>query len=66
MCHRIKRNPFVSKYAATFLGDFIANDFEGGYDRDSQWLVFKFESEDTLVSRTTSFRAFARLSSTET
>jgi serine/threonine protein kinase len=49
MCQRIKRNPLASKYCASFLGDFVAKEFGGGYDRDSQWLVFKYESELTLA-----------------
>ena len=48
-CQRIKRNPLAAKYCANFLGDFVANDFGGGYDKDSQWLVFKYESDITLA-----------------
>lgn len=48
-CQRIKRNPLAAKYCASFLGDFTADDFGRGFDRDSQWLVFKYESEITLA-----------------
>jgi len=49
MFQRIKRNPLAAKYCAAFVGDFVADDFGGGYDRDSQWLVFKYESDITLA-----------------
>ena len=49
MCRRIKRNPGASKFAAQFLGDFVAEEFTGGFDKGTQWLVFKYESEYTLA-----------------
>ncbi|QDZ19188.1 protein kinase [Chloropicon primus] len=48
-CQRIKRNPLAAKHCATFLGEFVADEFGRGYDKDSQWLVFKYESEITLA-----------------
>lgn len=48
MCSRIMRDPLARQSAAEYLGDFIADETDGGFTRGTQWLVWKFESDSTL------------------
>jgi len=48
MCSRIMRDPIARQNVAEYLGDFIADQTDGGFTRGTQWLVWKFESDSTL------------------
>ena len=59
MCSRIMRDPLARKSAAEYLGDFIADETDGGFTRGTQWLVWKFESDSTLqIASSVSFRSY--------
>ncbi|WIA36617.1 hypothetical protein OEZ86_007905 [Tetradesmus obliquus] len=48
MCDKIKRNPLVAANCAAYLGEFTAEEGTNGIQKDTQWLVWKFESDSTL------------------
>lgn len=48
MCRRISAHPLIRPYCAKYLGNFIAENFQGNFTAGSQWLIWKFESDSTL------------------
>lgn len=48
MNSRIMRNFRVKGSIAQYLGEFVADQSEGGFIQGTQWLVWKFESDTTL------------------
>lgn len=48
MNSRIMRNFRVKSSIAQYLGEFVADQSEGGFIKGTQWLVWKFESDTTL------------------
>lgn len=48
MCRRISVHPIVKRYCAEYLGNFIAETYQGNFTAGSQWLIWKFESDSTL------------------
>ena len=49
MNSRIMRNLRVKSSIAQYLGEFVADQSEGGFVQGTQWLVWKFESDTTLA-----------------
>ncbi|DBA95029.1 TPA: hypothetical protein ACH3X1_002545 [Trebouxia sp. C0004] len=45
---RIMRNVRVKGSIAKYLGEFVADQSDGGFIQGTQWLVWKFESDSTL------------------
>ena len=45
---RIMRNPRVKSSIARYMGEFVADESDGGFVKGTQWLVWKFESDSTL------------------
>ena len=45
---KLMRGPFSRSKIATFLGSFLSDEFKGGFGRDEQWIVWRFESDATL------------------
>ena len=52
MCSRIMRDPSARRSAAQYLGNFVADESDGGFTQGTQWLVWKFESDSTLATAT--------------
>ena len=50
MCSRIMRDPSARRSAAQYLGNFVADESDGGFTQGTQWLVWKFESDSTLAT----------------
>ena len=46
---RIMRNFRVKSSIAQYLGEFVADESDGGFIKGTQWLVWKFESDSTLA-----------------
>lgn len=45
---RIMRNVRVKTSIAKYMGEFVADESDGGFIKGTQWLVWKFESDSTL------------------
>lgn len=43
------RDLLVAEYAAKYLGEFVAEGSRGGFTIGTQWLVWKYESDATLL-----------------
>ena len=43
------RNFRVKSSIAQYLGEFVADESDGGFIKGTQWLVWKFESDSTLA-----------------
>ena len=42
------RNVRVKTSIAKYMGEFVADESDGGFIKGTQWLVWKFESDSTL------------------
>ena len=49
MCQKIMRSPFARGGIAKYLGTFVADATDRGFTRDTQWLIWKYESDTTLA-----------------
>ena len=49
MCQKIMRSPFARGNVAKYLGTFVADASNGGFTRNTQWLIWKYESDTTLA-----------------
>ena len=49
MCQKIMRSPFARGGIAKYWAPFVADATDRGFTRDTQWLIWKYESDTTLA-----------------
>ncbi|KAK9802684.1 hypothetical protein WJX73_005630 [Symbiochloris irregularis] len=49
MCAKVMRSPLVKRRTPQYLGTFIADANDGGFNLGTQWLLWKYESDTTLA-----------------